>query len=957
MQQSDLLGLNVGYVMDLYERWQQDPNAVDAQTREFFRQWTPPAAEGQHSADDDHHHAHAARDHSQQEIAQAADKVMAVVRLAQEIRGFGHMAAQLDPLGAPPPGDPNLSPDAHGLTDADLRTLPASLVGGPVAERAANALEAIERLRGIYSAHLGYDYEHLRSPEERAWLRQAAESRQFAPTEGTFDPVAMLNRLTEVEVFEQFLHRMFPGKHRFSIEGLDTMVPLLDEVIRDADAAQIQHMSIGMAHRGRLNVLAHTLGKPYNQILAEFRDPVKTKRFEDDLGWTGDVKYHKGATRRVTDSDEVALTIYMPPNPSHLEAINPIVAGMARASGTTANRGGAPHFDPNLTLPVIIHGDAAFPGQGIVAETLNMSRLPGYWTGGTIHVIANNQLGFTTDPNNARSTLYASDLAKGFSIPIVHVNADDPEAVVEAARLAFAYRQRFMKDFVIDLIGYRKWGHNEGDEPAFTQPLQYEVIRNHPTARALWADRLVQSGKIAAEAPQEAVSRVMTQLQKALEGIEAADLPEEEPTPPPPGTARKVKTGVAVDQLQALNEALLRAPDGFTLHPKLAKIMERRREGLKDAETPSVDWSAAEQLAFATILADGTPIRVTGQDVERGTFSHRHDVFHDVNSGETWTPLQVIEQANAAFEICNSPLSEEGALAYEYGYNVQEPCRLVVWEAQYGDFINGAQNIVDEFIVSARAKWGQTPSLVMLLPHGFEGAGPDHSSGRLERFLNQAAETNMRVANATTAAQYFHLLRRQAMTLESDPLPLVVMTPKSLLRNANVMSSLRELEEGRWQPVIDDARITDEGREEITTLVLVSGKLYADLVASEYAEKDTSHAIVRVEQLYPFPADEIVAVMESYPNLKDVIWAQEEPQNMGAYEFVFPLLTDLIDERWTLQGIARERNSSPAEGSAAAHAANQTALIEQIYGMYNPEDSAEQESKTEKSAEKKQHVS
>ena len=951
MQISDFYGPNVGYVMELYERWRHDPASVDEDTREFFRHWQPPTD----GAPAHTHEPHVATDHAPHELAQAADKVMAVVRLAQEIRGFGHMAAELDPLGAPPIGDPDLLPEAHNLTDDDLRSLPASLVGGPQAETAPDAFEAIERLRSVYSRHIGYDYEHLRNPEERQWLREAAESRRFAPTEQTFSKRGMLDNLTRVEVFEQFLHRMFPGKHRFSIEGLDTMVPMLDEIIHAADAAQISNISIGMAHRGRLNVLAHLLGKPYAEILAEFKDPLKQRRFEDDLGWTGDVKYHKGARRKI-EEDEIALMVTMPPNPSHLEAINPVIEGMARACGTRADHMGVPEFDPSVTLPIVIHGDAAFPGQGIVAETLNMSRLPGYWTGGTIHIMANNQLGFTTTPQDARSTMYASDLAKGFSIPIVHVNADDPEACIEAARLAFAYRQTFQKDYLIDLIGYRRWGHNEGDEPSFTQPEMYEIIRNHPTARALWVEHLIAEGDITAEDAQAVVQKVMGELQEALEALEPEDLKEEEPAPPPPGAARMVKTGLPIKELQTLNEALLNVPDGFTIHPKIARMMDKRRDALKDGEGQVVDWATAEQLAFATVLAEGIPIRITGQDVERGTFSHRHAVFHDVENGETWTPLQDIKQATAAFEVRNSPLSEEAALGFEYGYNVQEPGRLVIWEAQYGDFINGAQNIIDEFVVSARAKWGQTPSLVLLLPHGFEGAGPDHSSGRLERFLNLAAETNMRVANATTAAQYFHLLRRQALLLESDPLPLVVMTPKSLLRHPLTNSSLSDLAEGRWQPMINDPRTTDKRRDKIKTLVFVSGKLYVDLATSDLAKEDTNHAFVRIEQLYPFPAEEVRTVLDSYPNIERVMWAQEEPENMGALEFIVPRIGIEVRGRWPLSVISRERNASPAEGSAAAHAAHQTALIEQVFGKREPDEQADVSQKARK-AEKRQHVS
>ncbi len=916
--------LNLGYVLELYDRYRRDPSSVDADTRSFFSGWAPPAEPAAS--------VHSPADRAPAEMAGAADRVVEVVRLAQEIRGYGYLAAQLDPLGSEPPGDPLLTLEAHGLTEADLAALPASLIGGPAATDASSALEAVAALREIYCGSIGYDYAHLRNLEERQWLRHAAESRRFRPTGATFSAPAMLARLTEVEAFEQFLHRIFPGKHRFSIEGLDMMVPMLDEIICEAAGRRIGHLLIGMAHRGRLNVLAHVLGKPYSQILAEFKDPLRSPRFEDDLGWTGDVKYHKGAVRAIAEGDPVNLIITMPPNPSHLEAVNPVVAGMARAAGTRATAGGAPTFDPDYTLPVVIHGDAAFPGQGVVAETLNLSRLPGYWTGGTIHLIANNQIGFTTDAVDARSTLFASDLAKGFSIPIVHVNADDPEACVEAARLAFAYRMRFQKDFLIDLIGYRRHGHNEGDEPAFTQPLMAGAIRAHPTVRQRWAETLIARGHMDPAEPEFLMRRAMSRLQQELESLRPAeDLVEPEPAPPPPGAARGTRTAVALKRLQALGEALLDVPEGFTPHPKLVRQMARRREALANPEAAALDWAAAEDLALATILEDGIPIRLTGQDAERGTFSQRHAVLHDAVTGAQWTPLQGLPQAAAAFEVHNSPLTENAVLGFEYGYNVQEPGRLVLWEAQYGDFINGAQTIIDEFLVSARAKWGQTPSLVLLLPHGYEGAGPDHSSGRVERFLQMAAETNLRVANATTAAQVFHLLRRQAALLEGDPLPLVLMTPKSLLRNPMTYSSLKDMARGRWLPVIDDPRGRDQPRA-IRRVVLASGKFALDLAASNY-EARRSTVLVRLEQLYPFPLEDLADALEGYPELEEVVWAQEEPVNMGAWEFVSPLLGRMLAGRAPLRCVARPRNASPAEGSAAQHSVMQMALIREAFAV------------------------
>lgn len=914
-------GPNAGWVAELYERYRRDPAAVDEATRNVFERWTPPdgtalAADGLRADEVEH--------------------IMGAVNLAQAVREYGHLAAQLDPLGAPPPGDPTLHPAFHGVDGADLRCLPASLIGGPCAVEAENAWEAIQNLRRVYTSHIGYDYDHIRIPAERDWLREAAESERFRPPHDSIHGRALLERLTRVEVFEHFLHRIFPGKTRFSIEGLDMLVPMLDEIVSGSASGEICTVLVGMAHRGRLNVLAHVLDKPYAQILAEFKDPARGHKFaiRDDLGWTGDVKYHKGGYRPLREASATELLITMPPNPSHLEHINPVLLGMARAADTGVQEPGEPEFFERAALPVLIHGDTAFPGEGVVAETLNLSRLPGYYVGGTVHVIANNQLGYTTDPGEGRSTLYASDLAKGFKVPVVHVNADDPVACIEAARLAFAYRARFHKDFVIDLIGYRRYGHNEGDEPRFTQPVMYERVEDHPRVREQWAEELVRRGELEPDAADNLVRARMEELQSVLESLDPeADLAAQPPEVPPPGAARKVKTAVPADRLRELNSALLHLPEGFNVNPKLERAMERRRKALSDADASSVDWATAEDLALGSILADGIAARVTGEDVERGTFSQRHAVFHDVQTGETYTPLQHIPQAEAAFEIHNSPLTENATVGFELGYNVMAPGRLVIWEAQYGDFINVAQPMIDEFLVSGRAKWGLTPSLVLLLPHGYEGQGPDHSSGRLERFLQMAAETNVRIANPTTAGQYFHLLRRQAMLLESDPLPLVVMTPKSLLRHPRSASSLRDLSEGRWQAVVDDSRARDnpDAPDAVGRLILCSGKVYVDLVTSDHRDETHDIAIARVEQLYPFPADEIEAVLERYPQLGDVVWVQEEPENMGAWDFVRPRLRTLIGDRCPLRYVGRPRSSSPAEGSASWHAVNQATLVKQAF--------------------------
>ncbi len=907
-------GFNRGYVLELYEKYRQNPSSVDPDTRALFERWAPPT-------DDD---------------ASAGggtiplEKVVGAVNLAESIRRYGHLAATLDPLGGRPPiGDPSLLAATHGVTDEDLRSLPANLVAGPL-DGVTTAYDAIAALRRIYCSTTGYDYAHVFVPDEREWLRQAAERGRFRAPADPIDPVKLLDRLSQVEAFERFLQRTFPGKTRFSIEGLDMLVPVLDEVIAEAGEAGIRQILVGMAHRGRLNVMAHVLNKPYAQILAEFKDPV-SRSFREDMTWTGDVKYHAGAHRAITGGAAMDLVVSMPPNPSHLEAVNPIVEGMARAAGTSVDGPGVPRFDPARSVPILIHGDAAFPGQGVVAETLNLSRLPGYSTGGTIHIIVNNQLGFTTGPEDIYSTSYASGLARGFKIPIVHVNADDPEACVEAARLAFAYRDRFQRDFLIDLIGYRRHGHNEGDEPAFTQPLMYQKIGWHPTVREVWAATLVERGVIDGETAEAIFLARTEEMQAAYDALQPdQDLVEPEPEAPPPGAASKVHTAVPIERLRELNASLLAMPSDFSLHKKLERARGKRVPMLEAVDERTVDWAAAEELALASILSDGVSIRLTGEDVERGTFSHRHAVLHDVETGRTHVPLQTLPQARAAFEIHNSPLTENAVLGFEYGYSVQEPSRLVIWEAQYGDFINGAQVVIDEFLVSARGKWGQRPSLVLLLPHAHEGQGPDHASARPERFLQLAADINIRVANCTTAAQYFHLLRRQAGLLLVDPLPLIVLTPKSLLRHPMVASLPRELAEGRFRMVIPDHE-AESRADDIRRVIVCSGKVYVDLMAAESRAARPDIAICRLEQLYPVPMRELRAAIEAFPGAGEVVWVQEEPENMGAWEFVRSHLQEVSDGR-TVRRVARPRSATPAEGSAARHAHYQQVLIAQAFG-------------------------
>ena len=913
-------GVNAGYVLELYERFRQNPDSVDPETRAVFESWIPADAV-----------ASSASGASADQPARPASlkAIVGAANLAESIRRYGHLAAHLDPLGSIPVGDPSLSPRAHGITDDDLKKLPAMLVGGPAAESSANAFEAIEKLRRTYCSTTGFDYAHVFVPEEREWLRHAAESGRFLPPMDAKSAESLLDRITQVEVFERFLHRTFQGKTRFSVEGVDMLIPILDEIICGAADRGTRHTMIGMAHRGRLNVLAHVLQKPYVQILAEFKDPI-AQTYRLNQGWMGDVKYHAGARTAVPRGQ---LHVTLAPNPSHLEAVNPVVVGMARAAGTIATVAGAPRFEGASTLPVLIHGDAAFPGQGIVAETLNLSRLPGYDTDGTIHIIANNQVGFTATAGESYSTSYASGLARGFKIPIVHVNADDPVACLEAARLAWEYRSRFRRDFLIDLIGYRRHGHNEGDEPAFTQPIMYKKVAAQPTVRERFADTLVKQGTIAADAPERLVKKHFSVLEETYASLR----PEEHyvasiPEPVPPGLAARTKTGVPLARLAQINTALQAAPAGFTFHKKLERGRERRKTVLVNPDDRTVDWATAEELALATILADGIPIRLTGEDVERGTFSHRHAVFHDSETGKIFVPLQEFSEARASFEIHNSPLTENGTIGFEFGYNIQEPDRLVIWEAQYGDFINGAQVMLDQFVTSGRAKWGLQPSLVFLLPHAYEGQGPEHSSARPERFLQSAADINLRLVNCTTAAQYFHLLRRQAALLRRDPLPLFVLTPKSLLRHPFTASAPRELEEGRFLSVLDDLEARAHAKS-IKRLILCSGKVAVDLLSSERRTTAKDVAICRVEQLYPFPNVALGEVLSAYTAVRDIVWLQEEPENIGAWEFMRPLLEELMADRAPLRYIGRARAASPSEGSAAWHQLNQKRLIEQAFDL------------------------
>jgi len=925
---TDVDGLNAGFARALLEDYLENPDAVPSEWRELFESGNSDVVAthpglvrllelaGNGHAPPTAAPAPAPAAEPEPVTDELLGAVAAAMALVKAHRMHGHLAARLDPLGSEPPGDPALEPERliPKLTPELQARVPASVLRLYVPGE--TLADTLPRLRETYCGTIAYELEHIADHEKRVWLRQAIESGKYRQPLRQDERKALLASLSRVEAFEQYLRRAFLGQKQFSIEGLDVMVPMLDEAVGLAAENGAHEVVVGMAHRGRLNVLAHTLGLGYDSIIREFEgERTIDAVVATDEGGTGDVKYHLGAEgTRSTPAGEITVTLAA--NPSHLEAVDPVVEGRARAEQTDRSTRYGLH-DPSVALPILIHGDASFPGQGEVAETLNLSALDGYSTGGTLHLIANNQIGFTTDPSEGRSTRYSSDLAKGFDIPIIHVNADDPEAAIAAVRLALAFRRRFESDVVVDLVGYRRHGHNEQDEAAYTQPLMATQIAEHPTVRQQFAERLVDDGAVTQDEADGYVSAVTSELKQAHEALKATfGAAQQSDGKIPQSTGDGVVTAVAAGQLRSLNDELLRVPEHFTVHPKLKTQLERRVQAL---EQGGIDWGQAEALAFGSLLVEGIPVRLTGQDTERGTFSHRHAVLHDVNTGETYTPLQNVEAQTASFEIYNSPLSEYACVGFEYGYSVAAPEALVLWEAQFGDFVNGAQIVIDQFIVAGLSKWRETTRLTLLLPHGYEGNGPEHSSARLERFLQLAAQENIRVANCSTSAQYFHLIRRQA--LDAAGRPLVVMTPKGLLRLKQASSTLADLAEGAFQPVIDDAS-TDHAAAK--RLVFCSGKVYYDIVGHELRADAPSVAVARLEQLYPFPVDEYAAVVGAYPNVEEIVWVQEEPQNMGAWRTIRHRLEA---PGVPLRYVGRPWRASPSEGYPTAHLREQDRIV------------------------------
>jgi 2-oxoglutarate decarboxylase len=860
-----------------------------------------------------------------QAAAAPSDEMLRAVAAGMAIvaayRTHGHLAATLDPLGTPPSGDPSLEPANWGLTPAMQAAIPASVLRVKVP---GNTLaDVLPRLRETYSSTIAYEVEHISNTEQREWLRDVIESGKHKVTLDNARKIELLQRLTRVEVFERYLRKTFLGQKTFSGEGLDVMVPMLQEMLEMLVHDGTGNAVIGMAHRGRLATIAHVVNMPYEEILAEFEAAHERGEVgEGDV--TGDVKYHHGATGTYQTRDGGAITVTLANNPSHLEAVDPVVEGSTRALQTDHSHN-VPEQDVKKAAPILIHGDAAFVGQGIVSEVFNLQSLPGYETGGTIHIIANNQVGFTTDTRDSRSTRYASDLAKGFDVPIVHVNADDVDACMWAVNLSIEFRKRFARDVLIDIIGYRRFGHNEQDEPAYTQPGMYERIKNHPSARELFANKLVAQGVLSKEQVEELVADATARLQEAHRGVKGkhdiAGMLAKLDVTAPLEAAHLEKAGK--DQLLAWSEELVAVPEGFAANKKLQTQFDRRKTLI--AEKGVMDWGMAEALAFASLLSVGTPIRITGQDTERGTFSHRHAVLHDPQSEATYIPLQHVQGAKASFEIRNSPLSEYACLGFEYGYSASVPKALVLWEAQFGDFNNGAQIIIDQFISAGQAKWGQTARLTLLLPHGYEGMGPEHSSARLERFLQLAAEGNLRVANLSTATNYYHLLRQQATM--PQPVPLVIMTPKSLLRQEAAGGRIDEMAGGKFQPVVDDPNVADKSKVE--RLLLCTGKIYHDLTAHELYGQLKKTAIVRIELLSPLPYIEINDIIATYPNLKKLVWVQEEPKNMGARAYVRRRLIERMRDSLEIDYVGRPYRASPSEGYPGAHAVEQERLLKE----------------------------
>ena len=851
-------------------------------------------------------------------------KQMQVDKLANMYRVRGHLIADLDPLRQKDPAmHPELDPTYYGLSIWDLDR--EFLVDIGADQRRMPLSKILGTLRDAYCRTIGVEYGHVLDPQQKSWWREQLEARSEEATPE--DQLWILERLNAAEAFESFLGTKYVGQKRFGVEGGESLIPLLDAICEQAaDDEDVDDLVMGMAHRGRLNVLVNVIGKQLNQLFREFEGEIDP----DTVQGSGDVKYHLGQHSQYASREGNQVDIWMPPNPSHLEAVDPVVEGMARAMQDAKDRGDEGVFP---VLPVLLHGDAAFAGQGVVGETLQQSLLRGYRTGGTIHVVINNQVGFTASPEESRSSFYATDIAKMVQAPILHVNGDDPEACLRVARLAYLYRKVWQGDIVIDLVCYRRHGHNEADDPSYTQPIMYDLIDNHRSVRKLYTERLVRRGDISIEQAEEFLQDFESRLEEAFSSTKQAAAPEPPKAIKPPesaGPQPHVDTGASREHLDLIAARQFEVPDGFTRHPKLDRIFKRAKERY---DAGDIDWAMGETLAFGTILLDGHNVRVSGQDSRRGTFSHRHAVQVDYHTADEYAPLANLADEQGKLFIYDSLLSEYAALGFEYGYANVAKDSLVAWEAQFGDFVNGAQIIIDQFIVAAEDKWGETNGLVMLLPHGYEGQGPEHSSARIERFLTLCAEDNIQVCNATTSAQYFHLLRRQ--TAREIRKPLVIFTPKSLLRSTNAFSRIDDFETGSFLETIDDPKVAagDIDRDAVTTVALCSGKVAYDLM-DERDKRELAVPVIRVEQLYPWPGAQIRDLLASYPNAKDVVWVQEEPRNMGPWGFVDGRLWNVLDELGDgrrLRRASRVSSASPASGQHIVHEQELEQLLDDAF--------------------------
>ena len=845
-------------------------------------------------------------------------RAIAVWRLINMYRMRGHVIANLDPLGSEPGRSPELDLEYYGLTLWDLdREFFCDGLGG---KKTAKLRDIIQLLRSTYCGKIGAEFKHLLDLNERKWLREMMEATTNTPDLSKEDRKDILHKLNQAMAFEQFLHKKYIGHKRFSLEGAETLIPMMHFLIERSGKSDVNKFFLGMAHRGRLNILVNIMNKPYRKVFADFEGNIDPETIQG----SGDVKYHLGSKGFYKTRSGKEIELELLPNPSHLEAVNPVVEGAARANQD--------HYDgegpKNKIVPILMHGDAAFAGQGVVAETLNLSQLRGYETGGTIHIIINNQIGFTTLPIDARSTEYASDLAKMILAPIFHVNGDDPEAAVHAMNLAIDYRQKFGKDVVIDLICYRKHGHNEGDEPAFTQPGMYKEIDNHPTVRDLYLKELLRKGEFTEEETQTIFDDFEELLQQAFEdaksspALEITDKMLIRSEEKQKERAQFPDTTYSVEDLNDIAIKLNTVPKDFDANPKLLRQLAKRADTVKKNEE-KIDWGFAEALAFGSLLKSGVTVRLTGQDAERGTFSHRHAVLHGTQTNQRFIPLNNLEENQAPFYPYNSHLSEFAALGFEFGYSAAKLDALVIWEAQFGDFANGAQIIIDQFISSSEAKWGQKSALVMTLPHGYEGQGPEHSSARLERFLQLCAEDNMQVANLTTPAQYFHLLRKQA--LQENKKPLIIMSPKSLLRHPQAVCNVEELANSKFKPFIGDESVEDP--KAIDRIVICSGKVYYDLLKERDERGRGNVALTRMEMLYPLADKDVKSYLNEFKHVKEIVWCQEEPKNMGSWTYVMPRLTELLGKGQKLRYAGRQSSASPAAGQKKIHEAEQERLI------------------------------